>query len=99
MLPACTCQLHPRQPFNLPQALFWHTLAACVQSFVVAYSQLRASMFESSAGGNGPLQRLRFESRPRFVLLGSGRREPGGSGLLLFLLDMQRINQIAPVQA
>jgi hypothetical protein len=34
-------------------------------------------MFESSASGNGPLQRLRFEARPRFVLLGAGRQHPG----------------------
>lgn len=42
------------------------------QPLIVAYSQLRAAMFEGSAGGAGPLQRLRCEARPRFVLLGAG---------------------------
>ncbi|KAL4420703.1 hypothetical protein ABPG75_010359 [Micractinium tetrahymenae] len=41
------------------------------QAIVVAYSQLRAAMFESSTVGSGPLQRLRYEARPRFVLLGA----------------------------
>lgn len=38
---------------------------------MAAYSQLRAAMFGSSGGASGPLQRLRFEVRPRFVLLGA----------------------------
>ncbi|PRW21034.1 SAND-like isoform X1 [Chlorella sorokiniana] len=41
------------------------------QPITVAYSQLRAAMFEGSAGSGGPLQRLRFEARPRVTLLGA----------------------------
>ncbi|KAI7836031.1 hypothetical protein COHA_010062 [Chlorella ohadii] len=41
------------------------------QAITVAYSQMRAAMFDGSAGSGGPLQRLRFEARPRFTLLGA----------------------------
>lgn len=37
-------------------------------------------MFEGSAGSGGPLQRLRFEARPRFVLLGAGAAVRGRQG-------------------
>lgn len=38
---------------------------------MVAYGQLRAAMFEGAAAGGGPLQRLRYEARTRFVLFAS----------------------------
>lgn len=43
-----------------------------LQLITVAYSQTRAAMFEGSGGSGGPLQRLRFEARSRFTLLGAG---------------------------
>lgn len=54
-----------------------------LQSLVVAYSQLRAAMFEGSGAGAGPLQRLRYEARPRCVLLGAA----SGDTELLLALD------------
>ena len=44
------------------------------QAVVVAYSQLRAAMYDSAgelaaSSGGGPVQRLRYEARQRFVLL------------------------------
>lgn len=47
------------------------------QAIIVAYSQLRAAMYEGSTVGSAPLQRLRYEARPRFVLLGAGGLGPG----------------------
>lgn len=47
-------------------------VCSALQAIVVAYSQLRAAMFEGSTVASGPLQRLRYEARPRFVLLGAG---------------------------
>lgn len=49
-----------------------------LQAVVVAYSQLRASMFEPAGErltAGGPLQRLRYEARSRFVLLASATSE------------------------
>jgi hypothetical protein len=52
-----------------------------LQAVVVAYSQLRASMFDSAgeraaaAGAPAPMQRLRYEARQRFVLLASASPE------------------------
>ncbi|EFN50835.1 hypothetical protein CHLNCDRAFT_141799 [Chlorella variabilis] len=59
-------QQYVMSPFSLPLVA-----GGLHQSIIVAYSQLRASMFESSTGAAGPLQLLRFERRSRFVILGA----------------------------
>lgn len=58
---------HPDRPSSAP-----HAPQISLQAITVAYSQMRAAMFDGSAGSGGPLQRLRFEARPRFTLLGAG---------------------------
>ncbi len=52
-------------------------VCSALQAITVAYSQLRAAMFEGSTVASGPLQRLRYEARPRFVLLGAGGQSMG----------------------
>lgn len=59
-----------------------------LQPITVAYSQMRAAMFEGSAGSGGPLQRLRFEARPRFTLLGAGASGGGEAGRVVALVAM-----------
>ena len=82
-LKLCTIACLPQAEAPLPGPCLdcgRYMVSCAVQPIIVAYSQLRAAMFEGSSSSTGPLQRLRFEARPRFVLLGTGAARRGAGG-------------------
>ena len=63
----------PRTTTRMPVLSFFLPF---LQPIMVAFSQLRAGMFEhGDRTAASPLQRLRYEARPRFVLLAAATPE------------------------